>query len=453
MDQLGIWAVVLATVSFTRLAEFGLSSCVTKFVADSNASGKHAKSLIIIDTSVTTVAITIAILSPVLYLGLQSVFPLFIDAAHIDAANEILPYAIASLWLSAISTVQFGGLDGHQKMVARAWLESAGAVTYVVLALVLLESLQLVGLAVAQVCQGVFLLIGSRLLLRRTETALQLLPKHWDFQTLKSMLNYGLHLQFSALAASLLDPLTKILLTAFSGVSAAGYFELASQVVEKSRSVLSGANRAVVPHVAHLYYSGNHDDLKKFYAENSDIIHICVTVGCTLLLSSSFWISTVLLGVVDNTFVTLLILCVLGWGLNSLAIPAFYLNLGTGHVRINTIATGSMALLNLTLGILLGGYFGSFGATAAYGLALAASGGILILLTNKAWGGGSKIMGLSRRQAPINIALIAALLFAVTGSGTSNSITFVQLSLFTVVLPGAVVAILVWLHPIRRNFI
>lgn len=82
-------------------------------------------------------------------------------------------------------------------------------------------------------------------------------------------------------------------------------------------------------------------------------------------LISEFWI-----GNYQPVFVEYTLFLVVGYWFNALTVPAYFINLGTGSLRLNTIAHVVIGILNATMGYSLGLSFGGWGVVLGYVFAL-----------------------------------------------------------------------------------
>src|SRR5690606_20670453 len=126
VDQLGVWSVVLASVSASRLADLGLGASVVRFVALNRSHNDDDTAAAVIDTATLTLAVALAIALPLLYAILQLLLPLIFQPPYLELARSILPFGVLSFWLTSISSVFLGGLDGCERMDLRAALVLLG---------------------------------------------------------------------------------------------------------------------------------------------------------------------------------------------------------------------------------------------------------------------------------------------------------------------------------------
>jgi O-antigen/teichoic acid export membrane protein len=369
VEQLGVWSVVLATVAASHLADLGLSAGVTRFVARDRARGQDTKAGQIIDTVVLTMAVLVALLGWPLFILGKTLLPLFFHGDHLSLALDVLPLALLSLWLTMLSTVLQGGLDGCQRMDLRAGMVLFGQTVLLGMAIWLVPIYGLTGLALAQVAQGSLLLVLGRLLLCRVMPSLPIFPGCWDKKALREMLSYGMNMQAATILVLLFDPAAKALMARFGGAAAAGYFEMANQVVVKVRGIVIAANQAIVPYVAEMQEVAD-NELRDIYAKNFRILILVVIPVFSVLLVWAGVISWLLLGEMNIQLISLLGFLTVAWGINVFNAPAYFFNMGTGRVGWNTLCHLMMASISIILGFTLGSYYGMMGVAVGYGVAI-----------------------------------------------------------------------------------
>lgn len=450
VEQLGVWAVVLAAVSASRLADLGLGAGVTRFVARDRARADSARACEVVDTALLTVILTVGAVLPLLYHLVGMLLPHLFDHVDLLRAQAILPYALFSLWLSIASAIFQGGIDGCERMDLRAGLVVAGQLLLLVLAFGLVPQGGLVGLAWAQVGQGLFLAVGGRMLLRHTLPGLPWLPRRWRIHVLRELLGYGVKLQASSLLMLLFDPIAKALMARFGGPAAAGYFEMANQVVLKARNVVVAANRAVVPHVAVLAETESTRLLPLYYNNMRMLVYVTLP-AVALLIAWGGGVSWLLVGAYDGELVFLLGLLSLAWGCNVFASPAYFINMGVGHVGWNTIGSGIMGAVNASLGWWLGSEYGAYGVAVGYAIGLVAGSAFLLAafhrLHNPCWSGA---FNREHIWLAVGSAVVLASGWAAPLQPSSNELATLLVRL---VVPFLALGTLAWFHPMRSELL
>lgn len=441
---LGVWSVVLATASASRLSDLGLSASVTRFVASFLARPEPAEAARVVETVFLTLLAVLAVFLPLLYYPLFWLLPHLFEGLHLEQARSLLPYALVSLWLAMIAAVFQSGLDGCQRMDLRAGMVVSGQGLMVGLAIWLIPEHGLIGLAWAQIGQGMFLLVAGWLLLRRTLQELSWIPRRWSWRRLRQMLAYGVNVQIAGVCMLLFDPLTKALMARFGGAEAAGYFEMANQVVLKVRSLIVAANQAVVPKVAELVEKSP-EKVQGFYRQNILVLTFVAIPVFVLLYIWSGGVSWLLLGRLDPQFLLLLHVSIGAWFANLFAGPAYFANLGSGQVGWNTIAHVTMGVVNGVLGWWLGQRFGAEGVAWSYAAALVAGSWLLVFSYQRRAG-----IGLRHLRLEDSGWLAVTGLTAVAGGQLVWAETDDALVRFSVLIVASLLVVAAaWRHPVR----
>jgi O-antigen/teichoic acid export membrane protein len=228
----------------------------------------------------------------------------------------------------------------------------------------------LLGLAFGQVAQAALLMILSWIALRRELSLLPLLPINWSKKVFKEIFGYAINFQINSIAILLFDPLTKLLMSKYGGLTSAAYYEMASQLVVKLRALLISANQALVPEVAELHETSPHK-LKELYIKIYRLVFFMSVPYYAAILIALPVISMMWIGRIEEQFLLFGALLVAGWGFNNLTGPAYFFNFGTGDLKWNSISHVLMAVLNVLFGLLLGPVLGGFGVLIGSMIALA----------------------------------------------------------------------------------
>lgn len=438
VDKLGVWSVVLATASASRLADLGLGVGVTRFVAQHLALNQPESASAIVETALITIAIVLAAGLLVFYPAFQSVLNKIFQDAELEQALAILPYALLSLWLSMLGTIVQSGLDGCQRMVGRAAIGIVSQVCMLLFVLVWVPSDGLLGLAYAQILQAMLLFLISWFYLRSSLKNLSMFPFVWKLNVFKNMFNYGANVQLASLSILLFEPLTKAFMAKFGGAEAAGWFEIANQVVLKVRALLMAANQAIVPRVTQLNEQDD-EEFKKIYAENIKVLVFFAIPLHALLMASSGVVSVLLLGVFDINFVAILQIVICAWLVNVFTFPAYFIGLGVGRVGLNTVAHFIIGFVNMLLGFGLGEMFGVFGVVTASAVALCVGSIVLIVVFQKknkitlCW---EKLFEMRAIAVASLVLMTVGLAFPIVGLSSlfDGVILFINLTLVVIIL-------------------
>jgi len=450
VEMVGVWAVVLATVSASRISDLGFVGSTVKFTAKYLAQGDRKRAADVIQTSLSTIAV---VLGGGLWLGHDFIAWLmgkFIPQSHIIDAVAVLPYALLSAWVGAIAAVFASGLEGCQRIDVRVTISLLGNVFFLFFVWMFLPQHGLIGLAWAQIGQGLFLLLGNFVMLRRQLTSLPLLPVQWSYTLFREMLRYGVNFQAVSFFSMMFDPVTKALMAKFGGLDSTAYYEMASRMVMQFRMLLISANQVVVPKVAEQAENAP-DGIINTYLSTYGLVFFISSLLFTSLAASVPLISDLWLGQYNQHFVEYSLLLALGYWFNSLVGPAYFVNLGTGHLQWNTVSHVVIGILNLFMSYMLGLLFGGLGVALGYVLALIA--GCLVIIVGSHRDYQIPMPSVIPRESrhffiACMIGLLNGWLVFHCMSLVDQPFDVAKLSLITCL---ALIALAAWRHPLRQS--
>lgn len=445
-ESVGIWSVVLASTSLARLAELGFTGSAVKYTAGRLARGARHEAALVVETTVVTVAVALALLVPVAYAGLRAALPAFVEPSGQSRALSLLPYACASLWASGVAGAVQSGLDGAGRIDQRNGVALVAQALYVALGLIWMRPWGLVGLAAAQLVQAMVLASGCWVFLRRALPEVGVAPVRWHRPLFREMLGYSTRYQGLGVLRVLYEPTTKALLSRYGGLEAAGIYEMASLAVTKLRALLVSAQQALTPEVAGLAETAP-ERLAWVYAR-ANALNWYVSVPAFVLLGASGpLLSHLLTGSVSGLFIAFNLVLAAGWFANTLGGPAFFVLLGTGEMRGLLAAHAWIGLANAVLGWVLGGWLGALGVAAGWGVALAV-GTLWMLRASRRYGASA--------APPPGLNALATTGLIVGGAAAITLQQWPDSPLATGLAPalaGLVLAPALWRHPLRRQLL
>jgi O-antigen/teichoic acid export membrane protein len=372
VEEIGLWSLVVGSAMVARLTELGLGGGVMRFVAGDLAAGRPrqaAQTIGMAGLAATLLVGGMALaVEPLLHSYLLRITP---GELH-EAVGVLLPAALLGIVLSTAGGVVLAAIDGCQRMDVRSYLGIGSSLVQLGMTWFVLPRWGLPGLGLVQVVQAGMLLAAGLVvmawLLRRP------LRDYLGFERarFREMIFYGGGLQVVAIAQMLFEPALKVLLTAYSGLTLTGYFDMANRIVLQFRSLIVAGYNALVPHVAALSGSGQLEpkQLRSIYRESCTVLlyvilpyFACVAAGLPLAL-------TLWKGEFDRVFLAVALLQCAAWLLNLLSLPSYLLNVGIGELRWNIVGHVTMSLASLVLGSLLGSQLGGVAVLGAGAAAL-----------------------------------------------------------------------------------
>jgi O-antigen/teichoic acid export membrane protein len=444
--SLGVWSVVLSSLSAVRLFDIGFSGGITKFVAKYYANRDLIRVKEIIDTVSIIMVVILTICLPIVYPLFILLLEVIFDSQNLLDALQILPYAMVSLWFGALSAVLHSGLDGIERMDLRAYIVLSGQLLLLILAVYLIPFYGLLGLAYAQLAQGVFLLVVSKIVLVACFKSFKFWSLSFNWTALKGMFSYGLNIFFSSVLQLMFEPFAKGLMAYFGGASSAGYFEVAYQVAHRARSLIVTANYAVVPRVSAMLEQSV-SSIAPLYKNNLRLVSAVIPICIAMLAVFSNSLSLLLVGSVEPDFLVMFYCLSIGWGINALSGPAHYFSMGDGSVKRITLTWLIIACVNLIFGLSLGYIFGGIGVAVACTLSLIIGASFMILMYQKDNAFGR--YAYSRHDGIIHVACLLVIIYTVAYPVTPVNGLSIKFLLGNF-LPFLILALCAWIHPFRK---
>lgn len=372
-EILGVWSLLIASVSAARLSELGMAGGVTRFIATARARGDAQQAIRVAETTTLTLLAAGLLGAWLAAALLPMLLARFLHGELLAAAIEALPWALGAFAIGMAGNAVQSALDGCQRVDLRVYASLSGQAVLLLFASLLARPLGLKGVAIAQALQSLVVLATGWLLLRSQLGALPLLPGRWSRATFREILGYSALLQFNNLMLLLLDPLAKFILARFGGLSATAYFEMANQLVQRLRQLPVAAAQVLIPAMAEAGIEGDRPVRELYLRGYRTLFAAAVPTFCiTAMLAPA--IAGIWIGHAEPLFTGMLWICMAGWAVSTLGSPAYFGNVGTGTLASNTICHALTTLLAFVLGWLGGWQWGAFGVVAGYSLGVAAGG-------------------------------------------------------------------------------
>lgn len=448
-EKLGMWSLILASTSLARVANLGLSGSAVKFVAKYAARNDLEAVSQVLQTTLITVGLAMAVVLLVFYSLAPSILALFMENSAMKDALSILPYALLSVWLSMLYGVYVGGLDGFQRIDLRSGMLIISTLSHALLAVILVQRFDLVGLAMAQVVQYLGLVVASYVLLQRY-VKLPLFPYQWNRNLFREMLDYGLNYQAISITLFLYDPITKALLARFGGLSMVGYYELASRLVLQVRSLIAAANQVLVPTIADLK-ERTPESVNYVYEQSMRVVVFVAIPTFSVLFAATPAISQLWIGSVEPEFVTATLLLTVGWFVNTLSVPIYFAYLGIGTLRWNTAEHILKAVINVLLGGLLGVFVGGVGVLLGWAVGLVA-GSVFLIIAYHLENHDVEFVLLTRPNVLLMVGALVGVMFAyITYQSVLHTLPVIAQLVGIVTCWGLFIVIPAWRHPLRSR--
>lgn len=368
-EKLGLWSLILASTSIARIGELGFSNATLRFVGKYVGAGNPGAAAEILETSLLTIALPLGVLLAIAIPLLGSVLPWVVPSHHMVDALAIVPWAMFALWLGIIGGLVQSAIDGSGRMDQRNMVLIVTNGIYLALATNLTPLLGLKGVAIAQVLQAATSLLIMWWLAKRHLNALPLIPFRWSRVRFKEILGFAVNMQIGGIAGMLIEPLTKAFVSRFGGLELLAYYEMANQVITRTRSVLIAGFQSVTPQYAISQELTAHREI--FIKSQTAVLNLGIPFMAIVIIAFPL-ISYIWSGTYQVSFIHLGQLVGMTWLIITSLMPAYFYLTGTG--RGVSIAIAHVAALIGTLALGWGsGEFGPTGPIAGWAASLIAA--------------------------------------------------------------------------------
>lgn len=369
VEALGVWALVIAATSLANVSNLGLAGGTVRFVSKYLAGGDTRNAGLAVETAILSIGTVMGVAVLLLWVVIDWLLAWIIPVGWTDQARQIVPFALAALWLNSVGGAIHSGLDGCHRADLRSLATMLTQPLLLLMAIWLVPQMGLKGIAYAQMLQYLVWLALGWFLLRKQLPTLSLMPWRWSRHLFLEMWRYGVNFQLISIFVLLTEPLAKGLLSYFGNLTAVGYFEMANRLVGQVRALLVSANQVLVPYYSKVSESSR-GSVKVVYMQNLDLVIFLGSLAFSTLVAMLPLISQLWIGRLDPQFLLFATMLAAGWFINTLAVPAYFANLGLGRLAPNILGHASITISMVPLAMLGGILAGAAGSATAWPLSL-----------------------------------------------------------------------------------
>ena len=323
-------------------------------------------------TALVSALVFYGALSTVMVWPLKESLHFALRGADLEAARDLMPYAIISFLMMNFNGAIQGTLVGLQRSDWKSQIVIGSLIVQLLLAIELIPRHGLKGLAEAQILQYFFAIaVGYVIAVRHMQSRYALWPQfRWTTRKFVELWSFGLQVQAISTVSFFYDPVSKFMISSLAGVETLGLFEMAQKTVLQVRQLVVGPATILMPVFAHVN-DRTPNEIGPLYRKSlaASIVIGSSLMGAVVLLSpvlSGLW-----LGHVETLFVILVSILSVAWVINIFGSPVYILAVSTGSLKWNF--WGAMLTLICTplLAYTIGKSFGPVGVVLASTSALA----------------------------------------------------------------------------------
>jgi len=253
-ERYGIWIVLATVIGFSHLGELGIGEALTKFVAEE--CGRHniaEASRYVMSSQVLLCASGLILFAIVVVLREQIVNLFGLSGDSRTVALGVLPYIGALSIYVFVVHMATATLSGLGRMDLANYIELLGRIIALGLSVFMLwMNWGIMALVASNAISYVFIHVASVLLAWRI-AGLAPFPKAGvSITACRRLIRYGTGVLGITVLSMLSDPLNKIMVTRYVGLSSVVLYEIATKTGGQIKALFNPALRALMPEVSRL---------------------------------------------------------------------------------------------------------------------------------------------------------------------------------------------------------
>ena len=369
----GVWAIARVFVSYASLSDLGLSSTVTKFVAEFHTKRDEHRLALYLQAAFMLYTLIGILLFLCVWLFSDLLVATFFAGSGSYAADVqfVLLGSIAVFAVNLVGTVFSSAINGLQRMEVTNglttfyWLLNGGGM------FAALEfGYGLRGIVYANALSTALLFVLLAVFFFRLFARVPFLSVRFRFDEIVESLRYGKDIFIIAVANSVHLHYDKLLLGSFVGVGAVSNYEIASRVIQAMRQIVVLVLNPMLPLASELQAVERTESIRRLYARAMKFL-VFFTVpffACTAAFAGEL----IELWLRESNAVVVLTLQTLLFAnfVNLLTGPAYFISLGIGKARYGMYCALVGLALNLLLSFAFLRLFGYVGLLAGTSVAL-----------------------------------------------------------------------------------
>jgi O-antigen/teichoic acid export membrane protein len=337
-EQYGVWLVLSTVIGFAQLGNLGIGQAVTKLVAEEYGRGDIAAVQQYVSSAVAILVVSgLLVLSAILLFRTHIIASFKLSEENAQRALRLLPYVgLLSVYVLIVQSVN-ATLSGLGRMDLANYAQTAGRMAAVLVSAVLLvQGRAITSLLLGTVCSYAFIHVGSLILIRRIARIRFLRLGDVSSWRVKRLLGFGAGLFGGSLISMLVGPFNKLMLSRYAGVASVTIYEIAFQASMQVRGLVEVGLRALVPEVSRIgadLTAAARSRIAALNRRTAKLVLVTALPAYVLLALSApllfqLWLGRQCAPDLPRIFRIMAV----GGFVSLIAVPAFYVLMGSGRV-------------------------------------------------------------------------------------------------------------------------
>jgi O-antigen/teichoic acid export membrane protein len=352
-EQYGIWLVLSTVIGFAQLGNLGIAYAVTKLVAEEYGRNDIEAVQQYVTSAIGVLATSGALVLAIIFLFRLQLIALFkLSEENAQTAIRLLPYVgLLSVYVFIVQAVN-ATLSGLGRMDLANYVQTAGRMAGVLIsATLLVQGTGIASLLVGSVFSYAVIHVGSLILIRRIVRIRFLQFGKVSPPRVRRLLSFGTGVCGGSLISMLVGPFNKLMLSRYAGVASVPVYEIAFQAGMQVRGLVEAGLRALVPEVSRIGADLTDAARSRIGTLHRRAVKLVLVTGLpvyTLLillapLLFDLWLGHQRAQDLPGVFRIMAV----GAFASLIAVPAFYILMGSGHVVACFWGFGIPAIFNV----------------------------------------------------------------------------------------------------------
>lgn len=382
----GTWAVFLAINGLTSLADLGLMGTVSKFVADYHARGDFQGLTRLLSSGLSLFLLLDFVISMALWAASSQLAVVMFRGSTVPRTELVILLRCFLVVIAAnILTQLFASVTtGLQRLDLTHMMSAANVVLAALLGgVLLLGGWGLRGLVYGYIGSGIVTIATYLVLVRRLLPQVVLNPFRLDTGEAKRMFAFSLRLYVTQAAVAVHNQVEKVFLALLVGVTAVGWYDIASDTALKVRGAIGLILSPVLPAASELNALG--DETKKrelYYRAQKYLALFGVPVVCYIVAISSRFVELWIGHSMGMIALPLSVLLIVNF-FNLVSGPGFLIFAGSGYMNPGVQSATLGIVLNVVLSLGLIYKFGFAGAVLGTSASLILASGYFLWMFHR----------------------------------------------------------------------
>jgi O-antigen/teichoic acid export membrane protein len=360
IKELGVWSLVVATISVGALANTALSESVIRFVAVYSAKNDWENVSKVLMTSCYLLGILLFVFLLLIYGISYYLLQFVVESKFLLLARSLLPFGLLAFWINGVASAFLSFFEGMRLAYIKNIVISVCIIIFFIGSRFMVPRVGLIGVVYAQILQAMVLFISSSVLVYIKSPYFSLKPLNPRSDLFKQIMAFSVNIQVVSVVTILFEPVTKYFLARYGNISFVGFYEMGNRLVLQARSLIISATQVLVPNLT-IEAEKSLSALNVIYEKIFAVVIAFSTIMLAAIIIFLPYISIFWIGHFEPIFVLSTTILGIGWYINILASPVYFVNYATNSLKINLRGQLIMAALNpclcWSLGMLYGSYF------------------------------------------------------------------------------------------------